>query len=753
MAFDRNHSHRLSAKHLTGHSAQKRYDFGAGSSDENEGCGLGSPCSLCQRDIKDAHFNCHDCGEVVCLSCFDTGIKHHNTTHGFIKRTIQGDEVVDIDLLHDKAFIEAIPELYTLDLSNMHCADSSILESTRCKCNTCEEWFKWLCSRYAEPVFCIQTTTNAEDFDFYRKYNIDWPSVYADESMANRSLGEFLAAAPGFGDRWALITCISHPICAGKNTGYEMSFLFPHSKDIDLTYKSDFGPQLSVRSFSSDDPSAASFSSRIGDIIEIINSAENWRRANEYILECQREHTSCRERDEESRVSMFYPTMLIDVEAESDQPIRLVQGSSLNKTERRVDYLALSYCWGGCTPPFTTIENVNERKRRGFQLENQPRTIQDAVTATRKLGFRYIWIDSLCIIQDREDDKEKELSQMDQIYQHATLLLSAARAEAANDGFLGDVDPEGIRNKEIGFCIPFRYQSTNTQGHLVKVRMALPAISAVAKQLSSEFGGGSYQTYVAGHFASHLPADLLWGETKFGDPFPKPLGGPFPTRSWISSNGPQWETEYGTYWHATTKISDITVGLGEVARDMYGTIKFARLLMRGIRLLVSLRLDVDSLDSKGRGIEITLTDRLLGNLMRREMLLIECKIDSGLDEHIRKTIHEVTQDIDGPSYDVYKFRSANQAAATSLMRVWTQHEHAIIEICRPSDTTRPLLVYSHGLILRRVTKAPEEIPVYIRIGQFKLVAKNYNRHTMKIGRSRFVEHLYDKLEESEFWLE
>lgn len=55
--------------------------------------------------------------------------------------------------------------------------------------------------------------------------------------------------------------------------------------------------------------------------------------------------------------------------------------------------------------------------------------------------------------------------------------------------------------------------------------------------------------------------------------------------------------------------------------------------MRAIRLPVSLSLNIDSLNSKGWEIEITPTDRLLSDLIRREILLIECKSNAGLDEH------------------------------------------------------------------------------------------------------------------------
>lgn len=65
-----------------------------------------------------------------------------------------------------------------------------------------------------------------------------------------------------------------------------------------------------------------------------------------------------------------------------------------------------------------------------------PKNFQHAVLVTRALGFRYLWIDSLCIIQDSKDDWAAEGSQMDKIYRHAFVTLAATSASTSEDGFL-----------------------------------------------------------------------------------------------------------------------------------------------------------------------------------------------------------------------------------------------------------------------------------------------------------------------------
>jgi hypothetical protein len=59
-------------------------------------------------------------------------------------------------------------------------------------------------------------------------------------------------------------------------------------------------------------------------------------------------------------------------------------------------------------------------------------TFRDAIVATRKLGLSYIWIDSLCIVQDSEDDWLNESAQMGKIYENSSITLTATLAEDGN---------------------------------------------------------------------------------------------------------------------------------------------------------------------------------------------------------------------------------------------------------------------------------------------------------------------------------
>lgn len=134
------------------------------------------------------------------------------------------------------------------------------------------------------------------------------------------------------------------------------------------------------------------------------------------------------------------PTRVLDVGTSKDsQPtIKL----KVNETETDGSYLALSYCWG--PPPASTshvqplqlrLENLNTLKV-GIDLENLQQSIQDAVFVSRELGFRYLWVDALCIIQNCDTDKGREISRMSSIYKNATATIAASSAKSASEGFL-----------------------------------------------------------------------------------------------------------------------------------------------------------------------------------------------------------------------------------------------------------------------------------------------------------------------------
>ncbi|EUC40189.1 hypothetical protein COCMIDRAFT_67400, partial [Bipolaris oryzae ATCC 44560] len=97
------------------------------------------------------------------------------------------------------------------------------------------------------------------------------------------------------------------------------------------------------------------------------------------------------------------PTQLIEMTTcASGSGLKLRLVSSFNP--QRKTYAALTYCWGGPQPMQLSQNNI-EFYQESITWRDLPATIRDALETTHRLGVQYLWVDSLCIIQDAGDDK------------------------------------------------------------------------------------------------------------------------------------------------------------------------------------------------------------------------------------------------------------------------------------------------------------------------------------------------------------
>ena len=155
------------------------------------------------------------------------------------------------------------------------------------------------------------------------------------------------------------------------------------------------------------------------------------------------------------------PTRVLDLGVGPDPALHL----QINEMETHGSYLALSYCWGkpsstARTKPVLLVEENIGDLIAGIKLESLSQSIQDAIVVTRNLGFRYLWVDALCIIQDDPADTDREISGMATIYKNAAVTLAASVADKASDGFLSRKSTPYL--PPYAFAIPMANDQTGT---------------------------------------------------------------------------------------------------------------------------------------------------------------------------------------------------------------------------------------------------------------------------------------------------
>ena len=149
-----------------------------------------------------------------------------------------------------------------------------------------------------------------------------------------------------------------------------------------------------------------------------------------WVNDCIANHGRCHE-----NYPAACPTRLLDlVRFWSSGDVVLVEPDE--GPDDYIPYTTLSHCWGASTsgPLTTTSANLATRMKR-IPFDELPLTFQDAVTTTRKLKIPYLWIDSLCIIQDSPSDWEKEAARMAVVYAGSICTLSALSSADSNGGF------------------------------------------------------------------------------------------------------------------------------------------------------------------------------------------------------------------------------------------------------------------------------------------------------------------------------
>ncbi|KAF5672282.1 heterokaryon incompatibility protein [Fusarium heterosporum] len=146
------------------------------------------------------------------------------------------------------------------------------------------------------------------------------------------------------------------------------------------------------------------------------------------------EHDVCNQGDKG-----YLPTRLLDVRCALEQgKVRLVCPiNSPDAFPTGTEYASLSHCWGtwgSDENPKLLTANLPSRQSDGLDWKKLPKTFQDAFKIASWLNLDWLWIDSLCIIQDSDSDWQNEASMMDRVYMSAKINISADKGEDSRAG-------------------------------------------------------------------------------------------------------------------------------------------------------------------------------------------------------------------------------------------------------------------------------------------------------------------------------
>jgi Heterokaryon incompatibility protein (HET) len=170
--------------------------------------------------------------------------------------------------------------------------------------------------------------------------------------------------------------------------------------------------------------------STLGAAVEISSHSGSERcfeQVEKWINTCQTnpDHQHCQTADK----GLALPARLLNISPNGDS-LKIC-----TKFPKNVKYIALSHCWGNSQTLTTTKANLKSHMN-GISDDALPPLFQDTISICQKLSTEYVWIDSMCIIQDDHRDWARESGKMASIYRGAYLVVAATMAKDSMDHLL-----------------------------------------------------------------------------------------------------------------------------------------------------------------------------------------------------------------------------------------------------------------------------------------------------------------------------
>ncbi|KAF4627911.1 hypothetical protein G7Y89_g10241 [Cudoniella acicularis] len=170
------------------------------------------------------------------------------------------------------------------------------------------------------------------------------------------------------------------------------------------------------------------------------DSNSTWALVSRWLAQCNGTHERCAAAIKDPKT---LPSRVIDVTP--GQPFRLL---IVNQSTPPARYATLSHCWGSHMPPRLLSSNIATLQEE-IPFSHLTKSFQDAITTCRRLDIHYLWIDSLCIIQDSEQDWQEQSAVMARVYSSSYCNIAAAHATDGTFGCFTTRNPASVRPLQL----------------------------------------------------------------------------------------------------------------------------------------------------------------------------------------------------------------------------------------------------------------------------------------------------------------
>ncbi|KAK5097504.1 hypothetical protein LTS08_006917 [Lithohypha guttulata] len=220
------------------------------------------------------------------------------------------------------------------------------------------------------------------------------------------------------------------------------------------------------------------------------SSDECFEIARQWLEDCSFDHMKCSATEGAGAIQK--PTYLLDVTIRGPKGapgVKLVDGQFLDPF---TEYVTLSHCWGISRDPGMKRVRLHKKAlqalRQGVANSSLPKTFAHAAIATARLGYKYLWIDALCIMHDMEQMVLDEIANLPRIYGEATLNLAATGATDDTAGLFFNRNVLALQPATVEMCcsevfpkgLPVTMKTAHEQERRNTTVLPLPSSSSPA---------------------------------------------------------------------------------------------------------------------------------------------------------------------------------------------------------------------------------------------------------------------------------